>query len=382
MKWLSRHMLLLVCIVCATQGAIADSIAADDPAVADPRLIGRDMAAHSGDAESLSRIAQSLRTCETTHRACLRRDLGVLPTRLLDLGDQSTSRVIRLVESNGGSGRYAALSYCWGPPSAINRPLKTTVKTLEKRLRGIAYAKLPAVIKDAVIVTRSLGIRYLWVDALCIIQDSAEDWAFESMKMATVYHNAVITIAASCSPESGQRFLRRRPRGHSSCSLPIRTQFMSTEGTLYLRCLSWTNSMLPSAVVHAHWRQPIQFRAWTLQERLLSFRAVFFDHNQILWECPAGQALESRVLLLREYWPDAESAFQDAYNVNQLSVAQRQAGHPGDDKSPIQHGDNVNNRSTLALGNHTATNSKGVGDWYHIWYNILHEYGIRDLTLS
>jgi Heterokaryon incompatibility protein (HET) len=373
-------MLIMVFIVCLTRRAIADSIGADDPAVVDPRIIGRDVAAHSGDAESLSRLAQRLRTCETTHQTCLRHDLGVLPTRLLDLGDHSMSRVIRLVEGNSRSGRYAALSYCWGPPSATNRPFKTTVKTLGKRLRGIAYAELPGAIKDAVVVTRSLGIRYLWVDALCIIQDSAEDWASESMKMATVYHNAVITIAASCSPESRQRFLRRRPRGYSSCSLPIRTKFMSTEGTLYLRCLLSTNSMLPSAVVHAHWRQPVQFRAWTLQERLLSFRTAFFDQNQILWECPAGQALESRVLLLTEYWPNAEFAFQDAYNVNQLSMAQRQAGHPGDGTFRIQQTDDVDDGSALTLGNHTSTDSKGAGDWYHIWYNILHEYGIRDLT--
>lgn len=131
----------------------------DDPGVADPRIIGRDVAAHSGDPGSLGQIAQRLRTCETIHRDCLRNEPGVLPTRVLGLGDKSASRAIHLVEGNGRPDRYAALSYCWGPPSASNRPLRTTVNLLRKRVRGIAYAKLPGAIKDAVIVSRSLGIR-------------------------------------------------------------------------------------------------------------------------------------------------------------------------------------------------------------------------------
>jgi hypothetical protein len=130
-------MLLMVGSGYLAQRVVADSVTIDDPAIADPRVIGREMAAHSGDSASLGRVAQRLRTCETSHKGCLRDDLGVLPTRILDLGDQSTSRAIRLVEGNGRSGRYAALSYCWGPPSATNRPLKTTVGTIRKRLRGM-----------------------------------------------------------------------------------------------------------------------------------------------------------------------------------------------------------------------------------------------------
>lgn len=67
----------------------------------------------------------------------------------------------------------------------------------DKMQAGIGFESLPALFQDAIVTTQKLGIQYLWIDSLCIIQDSEDDWQAESAKMGSVYRNAKVTIAAS-----------------------------------------------------------------------------------------------------------------------------------------------------------------------------------------
>ncbi|KAK7985256.1 hypothetical protein PG988_002878 [Apiospora saccharicola] len=140
------------------------------------------------------------------------------PGRLIDvsLDDVEThwseKSPVRLVSSASWSGndppRYIALSHCWG--KTLTKDLITTSGNLQSRLRSISHDSLPPSFQDAVTITRALGIRYLWIDALCIIQDSAADWATESAKMASVYGDSYLTIAADSSPDSSGGILRKR----------------------------------------------------------------------------------------------------------------------------------------------------------------------------
>ncbi len=115
-----------------------------------------------------------------------------MPTRLVDVGICEDSKLHLQVTANL-FGRYCALSYNWGRSESF----KTKKTTYESRLAGFSLDDLPTTIRDAVLLTRLLGFRYLWVDALCIVQDDPAHWAQESAVMDQVYGNATLTIAAS-----------------------------------------------------------------------------------------------------------------------------------------------------------------------------------------
>jgi hypothetical protein len=89
------------------------------------------------------------------------------------------------------------LSHCWGPAQLIT----TTANTIEQRKAGIPLEDLPQTFKDAVSLTRNLGIRYLWIDSLCIKQLDEEDWEAEASKMGSVYSHSYLNIAATSSAE-------------------------------------------------------------------------------------------------------------------------------------------------------------------------------------
>ncbi|KAK0117211.1 hypothetical protein ONS96_013045 [Cadophora gregata f. sp. sojae] len=124
--------------------------------------------------DSCFQLASSwLKTCVDSHPACSSETLKALPTRVLDVGVAGT-RDPFLVESRGQSGEYVALSYCWGDPRFHN-VLKTTADTYEKHLERIAFNAMPRTLQDAVTITRRLGLKFLWIDALCIIQGDLDD---------------------------------------------------------------------------------------------------------------------------------------------------------------------------------------------------------------
>ena len=90
------------------------------------------------------------------------------------------------------------LSHCWG----TSRRLMATKETLKDLQGGVAVSSLPETFRDAIVITRRLGIRYLWIDYLCIIQDDPQDWEREASKMADVYRNSYLTISAAASADS------------------------------------------------------------------------------------------------------------------------------------------------------------------------------------
>lgn len=115
-----------------------------------------------------------------------------LPDRVLAVGSVETPR-LQLKEISGESSKNAALNYFWGKAQNYT----TTLATLDEFRHDIDESRLPKTITDAVALTRALGLEYLWVDALCIIQGNPEDWERQSSKMHQVYSNAYLTICAS-----------------------------------------------------------------------------------------------------------------------------------------------------------------------------------------
>lgn len=114
----------------------------------------------------------------------------LLPTRYLNV-DSNPPRLC--VAEDGARGFYVALSHCWGK----TQPLRTTSATIADRLISIPTADMPQTFRDAVLITRELGLEYLWIDSLCIVQDSQEDWEKESAKMGDIYRHLPATAGAT-----------------------------------------------------------------------------------------------------------------------------------------------------------------------------------------
>ena len=149
--------------------------------------------------ERFEQAIQVLQECTGSasgHENCQPALKGVLPTRVIDCQDPSSPRLY--VSSPGTCNYYVALSYVWGE----DQPYKTTTANLSAYSRSIDCAVLPQTILDAIKCTRSLGLRFLWVDALCILQDSDEDKGRELVRMRNIYRNAYVTIIAATAPRA------------------------------------------------------------------------------------------------------------------------------------------------------------------------------------
>jgi hypothetical protein len=151
-----------------------------------------------------------LQECFSEHRACDRRIDFEWPRRVLDIADEC----VRLVTSASLSQTqteetryyyyyYACLSYAWG----TSENLKTLKENLESHMRGIGISSLPRTLSDAVYVCKAMGIRYLWIDALCIIQDDTQDWMDQIPKMSSIYQGAELVISAQAASNVHQGFL-------------------------------------------------------------------------------------------------------------------------------------------------------------------------------
>lgn len=229
-------------------------------------------------------------TCRTSHPRC-NITKAYTPTRLLDLNAFDGSEDIRLVSlGENAEIEYIALSYCWGPPETHS--LTTTQQTLPDRLQMIPFADLSTTFKDTINLTRKLGIRYLWVDALCIIQHDSEDWTKESSSMAHVYGNAVCTLAA-LSASNGAEGCRINAKNltHDSWSRPIsrkREQLDITRAGINVRICA--DDFMVWDDEYNNEENPLNGRAWTMQERLLSARNISFSTKILLWECQTIKA--------------------------------------------------------------------------------------------
>ncbi|KAI1778787.1 HET-domain-containing protein [Hypoxylon cercidicola] len=243
-------------------------------------LLARSIHSNSGSEECLRLAARLLRRCINEHKSCSSQYpvSSELPTRVIDTHGETP----RLVDGNGGHGTFAALSYCWGGDTDF-----TLTRATEQLFRkGRPLDQFPATLRDAINITKALGIRYIWIDALCIIQDSKQDWEQESSRMREVYTGAAVTIAAACSQKTSEGIFRERPATtHPTCWLDWRD---GTEPTpkVFLRhgFELWDERMRQSV---------LNTRGWVLQETLLAPRTLWFGHQQLCFECPKGSVDEA-----------------------------------------------------------------------------------------
>ena len=242
--------------------------------------------------ESFARAHDWIQKCLASHALCGKDEPFPLPTRALDLGEAGgETDPLKLLESTGQSERYIALSHSWGG----ERPLVTTTATMEERKAGIPFGSLPTTFQDAVRITRRLGIRYLWIDSLCIIQDSPDDWQLEASRMASVYRNSWLTVSAtaSSSPSSGcfrrgQSMIAQAPDSGDDDPLAVlfpEATKLRRELRLSLRFATAHPDFSPFYDPKKDASFPLLSRAWAYQERLLAPRVLHFGAQELFWEC-------------------------------------------------------------------------------------------------
>jgi hypothetical protein len=105
-------------------------------------------------------------------------ELPPLPARVIDVGDEVNGYCVKLSEMEGETGRYICLSHCWGKVDQFT----TTKASFATHKTNINYNHLPKSFRDAIVITRLLGIRYIWTDSICICQDDGEDWEREQRR--------------------------------------------------------------------------------------------------------------------------------------------------------------------------------------------------------
>jgi Heterokaryon incompatibility protein (HET) len=233
-------------------------------------------------------------SCRASHRRCGRlASKAQYPSRLLDIGVEGDSKWKLRITSQDTllSPIYMTLSYRWGPTPGFML-LNSNIKEC---CRGKFICDLPRTFRDSIAVTRWFSIRYLWIDSLCIIQDSQEDWKRESLDMRNVYANSSCNIAASASTDpDGGLFRSRNPKEIQPGV--IRTNLVgSGPKDYYIFDKSYSGRQVSN--------EPLHKRGWVFQECLLPSRVLYFTRKQIFWECLTVHKCEGFPLGIPHYYP-------------------------------------------------------------------------------
>jgi hypothetical protein len=192
-----------------------------------------------------------------------------MPTRLINVGDPQKGQAPRLViTAPTMQEKYLALSYCWGPATDT---FTLNGSTMEGMLIGIDESRVVAAHRDTFALARTLGIQFVWIDALCIIQGDIQDWEHESKLMARVYGNAFLTVIAARSSDARNSFILNHLQQRApACQIPI------------------DESGSESAFVGVKRSRdlgPTETRGWCFQEKLLGRRTIIFAPEQLVFSC-------------------------------------------------------------------------------------------------
>lgn len=217
--------------------------------------------------------------------------MSPLPTRVIDVGPPDGSKEPVLLETRGRKGYYAYLSWQWG--AEIPEERLTTQESLQERVQSFPFDKLGQTHLEAIIITRRLGLRYLWIDALCVIQkgpEGREDWLREAQLVGLYLTNASFTMVA---PGVGFDYGMFTKRASTEALLKLDCRrdspaFKSPAGTLSIR--------RPTKNALEAMSDNVLQRGWILQELVLPQRNLIFSAEQIYWNCQTISSSEGTIV--------------------------------------------------------------------------------------
>lgn len=303
---------------------------------------------------TFTKIVHWIKDCDETHTACQSHfsqtreaTTRYLPTRVVHVGSESRQPHLHISYPQQND-RYIALSHCWGKSPQV----RTLNANIEQFKEEIVFENLSKTFQDAIRVTRRLGIEYIWIDSLCIVQDDKYDWLQESELMGSVYKNAYVTLAATWAADGSGGLDSIRP----SCNwikFPCDGSD-EAQGHMWFTDASWTSELdLDKA--------PLNSRGWVFQEKMLSRRIIHFASSQVIWECKkrfVGEEFDdtlhftSRTLEPSQFWVDADKIC----HVGPLPI--ERINEVGDEGYPRSH----------------------IDAFYHCWRSSAHYYCTRQFT--
>ncbi|KAF5239852.1 hypothetical protein FANTH_9793 [Fusarium anthophilum] len=317
----------------------------------------RDIPESTGHQDVAQLAKRWLQTCKEHHDCGSTSEGGWYPKRLIHVGDYQRSPRLILSENERPEGTYAALSHCWGEDPKF---LMLTFDNLFDFCREIQLQNLPASFTDAIITCRRIGIPYIWIDSLCILQSglgSHEDWLSNSEDMHLVYQNCALNISIDVSENPhGGAFRSRNPTYLQDCYVwspfyappysSSRNEHDTGDGieipNLWTICAIFTADDFSWARVDL----PLSNRAWVFQERLLSPRTLHFGSDRISWECGRSHNLTEYLPegVSDDRWNGFDCLAQNAFSVREKAdlftyyydlvfpYTNRQLSHPNEDK--------------------------------------------------
>ncbi|KAI1133015.1 hypothetical protein F5Y10DRAFT_229974 [Nemania abortiva] len=250
------------------------------------------------------------------HGACAAEDSSWLPTRLLDLSNAGPGGMVTVVCPGKRTELfttqktpYITLSHSWGNWQEAGLPRLLDENKDQYGQDGIRFDDLPLLFRDAIEIARWFEVRWLWIDSLCIIQNSPgmSDWAHEALLMCKVYKFGLLNISADDSYDARDGCFRDRLE---AVVTPFKLRMANLER-------SWWVAMDERDVFDWVSAAPLSQRAWVFQERQLTRRALHFTKHEVFWECsaadpycacetfPEGSPFSIRFLRMNKYEPSA-----------------------------------------------------------------------------
>ena len=232
---------------------------------------------HTNSQEVGNLVRRWLTDCLSVHIECLSQPCmlaSFLPTRLVRVaasgGAVTSAKLVNGINLPMGT-RYLTLSHCWGDGKFV----ALAKGTLQNFQCDIPLSRLTKTFRDALQVTVWLGYEYIWIDALCILQDSDEDWRAECASMGSIYRHSTCTIAALGARDGNDGlFCNRYAPAVTPCPL-----LQDGSRKMY-------------AMDPQRYREPLLERAWVLQEQCLSARTLRFGMNCVSWICKTRKRAE------------------------------------------------------------------------------------------
>ena len=220
---------------------------------------------------SFTRARRWLKECSLHHVRCRDWHQPYMPKRLIEIsnvtGGNPPALHARLV-TDPKEAPYSILSYCWGG----DQPAKTTLARLQSYGSDIPLGQLPQTLQDAVVTTNELGLKYLWVDAMCIVQDDVSDVAEQIALMHHIYRGAWVTIAATNAASSRQGFLKQDP---SYRTVKLRARL---DDNVFGEVIGVPQYIKTGPM-------SLFTRGWTYQEALLSTRILAYGDRHLMFRC-------------------------------------------------------------------------------------------------
>ncbi|KAF4458281.1 het domain-containing [Fusarium albosuccineum] len=253
--------------------------------------------------ESIELIKAWLFECEKKHHGC-KKPHSILPDRAVFVGPRGDPC---LVETHGSQGKYIALSHRWG--GHVSLQLKKD--SLDDLKRGIPFSRFPRTFQDAITICRALGVEHIWIDSICIIQDSKEDWDIQGSKMDQVYANCLLTIAADAAENGDSGFITNPAREalKNKTRKIVCTGPKGQVGEFFVRPLrqfgsrggfgrhydSWERGDLEASQRLTEQGSYLLKRGWVLQETFLPRRILHFLPDEFSWRCASASRCECKV---------------------------------------------------------------------------------------